>query len=412
MNNFKKVIEASNLSKVYRTGSISTGTFFSDLQHKLTRQKVEEGFYTALNDVSFSLKEGDVLGVVGKNGAGKSTLLKILSRITTPSSGSVKIHGRVSSLLEVGTGFHPELTGRENIFLNGTILGMTKKEISKRLDEIVDFSGVEKFLDTPVKRYSSGMIVRLGFSVAAHLEPDILIVDEVLAVGDAEFQAKCLDRLQKVSEHGRTVLFVSHNLASIKKLCNRAILLEKGSLVLDSTPEAVLEKYLGKCISTEDSGVSISDDHRQGIGGLRFEKIQLIGKGDGHKNILAFREPLRFNIHLKNTEQIRGNVFVSFTISNESFEKVAFSEKDLTKLVKGCSNDLGFSFVCNLGLILMPGSYVLNCSVHDERGNSYDYLENVVRFSVTSLADIGTESYIWERKVGDVYTNFEIERNV
>lgn len=204
--------------------------------------EVEE--FWALNNVSFDVQQGDCVGIVGRNGAGKSTLLKILSRITEPSAGTVSIRGRVASLLEVGTGFHPELTGRENIFLNGAILGMSRREISRKFDQIVDFSEVEKFLDTPVKRYSSGMYVRLAFAVAAHLEPEILVVDEVLAVGDARFQKKCMGRMGEVGKEGRTVLFVSHNMGAVSELCNRAILLADGKLVADGSTASVIEKYL------------------------------------------------------------------------------------------------------------------------------------------------------------------------
>lgn len=204
--------------------------------------EVEE--FWALNNVSFDVQQGDCVGIVGRNGAGKSTLLKILSRITEPSAGTVSIRGRVASLLEVGTGFHPELTGRENIFLNGAILGMSRREINRKFDQIVDFSEVEKFLDTPVKRYSSGMYVRLAFAVAAHLEPEILVVDEVLAVGDARFQKKCMGRMGEVGKEGRTVLFVSHNMGAVSELCNRAILLADGKLVADGSTASVIEKYL------------------------------------------------------------------------------------------------------------------------------------------------------------------------
>jgi lipopolysaccharide transport system ATP-binding protein len=210
------------------------------------RTRENEEFW-ALKDVNFEVKQGEVLGIIGRNGAGKSTLLKILSRITDPTEGRVRLRGRVGSLLEVGTGFHPELTGRENIFLNGAILGMTRREISKKFDEIVAFAGVEKFLDTPVKRFSSGMYVRLAFAVAAHLEPEILVVDEVLAVGDTEFQRKCLGKMDEVSRRdGRTVLFVSHNLAAIAEMANRALLLDSGSVAVDSTVSATISTYLSK----------------------------------------------------------------------------------------------------------------------------------------------------------------------
>lgn len=205
----------------------------------------DDSIFWALRDVSFDVQEGEVVGIIGHNGAGKSTLLKILSRITEPSAGEVHIRGRIAALLEVGTGFHPELTGRENIYMNGTILGMRKKEIDQKLDEIVDFSGVERHLDTPVKFYSSGMRVRLGFSVAAHLEPEILIIDEVLSVGDAEFQKKCLGKMKDVANRGRTVLFVSHNMASVKALCSKGLLLEKGKVKLIADNDTVIKNYLG-----------------------------------------------------------------------------------------------------------------------------------------------------------------------
>jgi lipopolysaccharide transport system ATP-binding protein len=216
----------------------------------------------ALSDVSFELQRGDVLGLIGANGAGKSTLLKILSRITEPTTGRVVLRGRVGSLLEVGTGFHPELTGRENIYLNGTILGMRRAEINAKFDEIVDFSGVEKFLDTPVKRYSSGMQVRLAFAVAAHLQPEILLVDEVLAVGDAEFQQKCLGKMRDVTREGRTVVFVSHNLASVRALCERALVLRGGCLVFDGPTEDAVHQYLGHADGSESRAVVTGDDLR------------------------------------------------------------------------------------------------------------------------------------------------------
>src|SRR5436190_7497908 len=243
------VIKAENLGKKYIIGHKGTqgyktfreqmlqhvGNFYSRTKKLVRGQDVLEGDevedFWALKDLNFEIQKGDRVGIIGKNGAGKSTLLKVLSRITEPTTGKVFIKGRVASLLEVGTGFHPELTGRENIFLNGAIMGMARAEIKRKFDEIVDFSGVEKFLDTPVKRYSSGMYVRLAFAVAAHLEPEILIVDEVLAVGDAEFQKKCLGKMKDLSEHGgRTVVFVSHNMAAVKQLCYKGILLQEGKI--------------------------------------------------------------------------------------------------------------------------------------------------------------------------------------
>jgi lipopolysaccharide transport system ATP-binding protein len=254
------VIKVEHVTKKYHLGTIGHGTLYRDVQSWWARVRDKEDpnakislpdicesrdFLLALDDVSFDVKRGDVVGIIGRNGAGKSTLLKIISRVTAPTKGEVKINGRVASLLEVGTGFHPELTGRENVYLSGAILGMKKKEINRKFDEIVDFSGVERFIDTPVKRYSSGMYVRLAFAVAAHLEPEILIVDEVLSVGDVQFQKKCVGKMEDVSaEEGRTVLFVSHNLEMVRQLCGISILLEQGKLAAMGVTYSVLEKYL------------------------------------------------------------------------------------------------------------------------------------------------------------------------
>lgn len=238
-------IKVEHIGKQYVLG----GAHSANLRETLTnlfKSKAAHEYFWALNDVSFEVPEGEILGIIGKNGAGKSTLLKILSRITYPTKGRFELCGRVGSLLEVGTGFHPELTGRENIFINGTILGMSRKEVKAKFDEIVDFSGVEKFIDTPVKHYSSGMFVRLAFAVAAHLNPEILIIDEVLAVGDIEFQKKCLGKMDEVSKtEGRTVLFVSHNMTAVRSLCQRVVLLEQGNVKLIGDPEECINHYMG-----------------------------------------------------------------------------------------------------------------------------------------------------------------------
>ncbi len=258
------VVKAENISKLYRLGQVGTGTLSHDLKRwwALARgkedpylkigeendrtKKTESDYAWALRDINFEINKGDTIGIIGKNGAGKSTLLKLLSRVTSPTTGQIKVKGRIAALLEVGTGFHPELTGRENIFLNGAILGMTKKEIQRKFDEIVDFAGVEKYIDTPVKRYSSGMYVRLAFGVAAHLEPEILIVDEVLAVGDAEFQKKCLGKMSDVASHGRTIIFVSHNMQAVQSLCKSAIYLKSGHIADVGITEKVINNYLSR----------------------------------------------------------------------------------------------------------------------------------------------------------------------
>ena len=267
------VIKAENISKLYRLGQVGTGTISHDLKRwwALARgkedpylkigaendrtKKAQSDYAWALRDINFEINRGDTLGIIGKNGAGKSTLLKLLSRVTSPTTGQIKVKGRIASLLEVGTGFHPELTGRENVFMNGAILGMTRKEITRNFDEIVDFSGVEMYIDTPVKRYSSGMYVRLAFGVAAHLEPEILIVDEVLAVGDAEFQKKCLGKMSDVASHGRTIIFVSHNMQAVQSLCKTAIYLKAGEIADVGPTDKVINNYLSRevknCISVQ-----------------------------------------------------------------------------------------------------------------------------------------------------------------
>jgi lipopolysaccharide transport system ATP-binding protein len=292
-------IKFNNISKEYRLGLISTQTLSHDLNrwwytHILRKEdpyltigetndrskKGNSEYVWALRDISFEVKKGDVLGIIGKNGAGKSTLLKILSRITTPTTGIIEVEGRIASLLEVGTGFHPELTGRENIYMNGSILGMTRKEIDCKLDEIVDFAGVERYLDTPTKRYSSGMTVRLGFAIAAHLDPEVLVVDEVLAVGDTEFQKKAIGKMQDISrEEGRTVLFVSHNMASLKNLCKTGILLENGYITFQSDIDSVIDRYLS-VTGAKSSVVFNESTRRMGNGQARITAIRLLKAND------------------------------------------------------------------------------------------------------------------------------------
>jgi lipopolysaccharide transport system ATP-binding protein len=262
----------------------------------------------ALKDVSFEVAQGETLGIIGRNGAGKSTLLKVLSRITEPTTGRIRLKGRVASLLEVGTGFHPELTGRENIFLNGAILGMTKAEIKGKFDEIVDFAGIEKFLDTPVKRYSSGMYVRLAFAVAAHLEPEILVIDEVLAVGDMEFQKKCIGRMEKVSRTGRTVLLVSHNMSSIKALCTKALLLEKGKQLAVGSVSDVVSKYL-QVQTADDAEKCIAEEHYvTEARTILVRRIRLLNSV-GNSFRVHWRQPIHLSIEIETATTIEGASF-------------------------------------------------------------------------------------------------------
>jgi len=286
------VIKIENLGKQYRLGVINRSMLYDDIQRKIARfmgkkhlaQRIDQAgrlieddnsdmpsHIWALRDVSLDIKDGDVLGIIGRNGSGKSTLLKIITRITAPTEGRIEVHGRVASLLEVGTGFHDELTGRENIFLNGTILGMRSEQIKKHLDAIIDFSGVEKFIDTPTKRYSSGMRVRLAFAVAAHLDPDILIIDEVLAVGDAAFQSKCLNKIGEVSRDGRTVLFVSHQSSAVEHLCTKGVVLDEGKLMFQGSQSEALDYYV-QSIQTRKVPLADRKD-RRGTGTLRVNDI-------------------------------------------------------------------------------------------------------------------------------------------
>ena len=307
------VIEFNNVGKQYILGTIGTGTLSQDLNRWWANirgkedpylkigetndrtQKGDSRFVWALRDINFKVEQGDVVGIVGKNGAGKSTLLKILSRVTSPTTGDIKIKGRIASLLEVGTGFHPEMTGRENIFMNGSIMGMTKAEIKSKFDEIVDFAGVAKYVDTPVKRYSSGMMVRLGFAIAAHLEPEILVVDEVLAVGDAEFQKKAIGKMQDVSkEEGRTVLFVSHNMAAVRSLCTRGIMLKNGTVDFIGTIPDTLNHYL----KNHNSIISpkITDNIKWIKNTLHIHKITINGTEDSTSVITNGQKALEITI--------------------------------------------------------------------------------------------------------------------
>jgi lipopolysaccharide transport system ATP-binding protein len=303
-------IKVENLGKQYRLGEVGTGTISHDLNRWWARMRGKEDpfakvgeandrttkgnsdYVWALRDVNFDVKSGEVLGIIGRNGAGKSTLLKILSKVTAPTTGNIKIQGRIASLLEVGTGFHPDLTGRENVYLNGAILGMSKSEINRKFDEIVDFSGVERYIDTPVKRYSSGMYVRLAFAVSAFLEPEILIVDEVLAVGDAEFQKKCLGRMKDVSTNdGRTILFVSHNMAAVSTLCTKSLLMSNGTVLDFGDTKYIIDHYisLGKAAGgiVQEQDIMLSDNNPD----LKFKRILLQGK-EGVSNSFGIDEDI------------------------------------------------------------------------------------------------------------------------
>lgn len=365
--------------------------------------------FWALKNLNFELKQGEVLGIIGKNGAGKSTILKILSKITRPTFGQVEIHGRNSSLLEVGTGFHPELTGRENVYLNGTVLGMKKKEIERKFDAIVDFSGVEKFLDTPVKRYSSGMTVRLAFAVAAHLEPEILIIDEVLAVGDAEFQAKCLGKMSSVAKEGRTVLFVSHNMGAIAELCTRAIWLEGGRLKEDGLPPDVVMRYL----STSEEKVGVWSKLPDESGGNRLawlKQARVFSEMEcPESTVFRFNERPKVEIEY----EIKGRVkeFGAYFWVRDSFGNVIWisNDNDGTAHPDPIREPGVYHSVCELPAnTLKPGRYFVGIGI---TGRPKEFVQeehrDVLNFSVS---DVG---YPFKRRAGVIspYLDWQVSRH-
>ncbi|WP_374107986.1 ABC transporter ATP-binding protein [Tenacibaculum aquimarinum] len=337
------ILKVEKLSKQYRLGTVGTGTISHDLNRWWAKIRGKDDPYLkvgesndrsskgsseyvwALKDINFEVKKGEVLGIIGKNGAGKSTLLKILSKVTGPTTGSIKSKGRIASLLEVGTGFHPEMTGRENIFLNGAILGMTKKEIASKLDEIIDFSGCERYVDTPVKRYSSGMKVRLAFAVAAHLEPDILVVDEVLAVGDAEFQKKAIGKMQDISKgDGRTVLFVSHDMGAVKRLCNKCVLLENGTIKTTGETDKIVNEYLSLKTTSK---IQLNNFERIKDKELYFNSINIYNKELQSKEAYLYSEDIFIEMNIEAKEHINNSsIFVMVKQKNEN--RVFAAEKN------------------------------------------------------------------------------------
>jgi lipopolysaccharide transport system ATP-binding protein len=364
----KPIIEVENLGKRYRIGA--TREPYLSLREELTKKtrRISSAFtrilsnsqmkpsynetdFWALNNVSFPVQEGEAIGIIGRNGAGKSTLLKVLSQITPPTKGKITMRGRVASLLEVGTGFHPELTGRENIFLNGAILGMRREEIRRKFDEIVAFAEVEKFLDTPVKRYSSGMYVRLAFAVAAHLEPEILIVDEVLSVGDAQFQKKCLRKMEKVAKQGRTVLFVSHIMAAIRSLTQKSIFLDRGEMVFFGSTSTAIDQYLNSSpVQTLDDKVPDLNYYRRQLvphSPVKFRKIWMTGAKDQCFPSFVMGEDFEINCELECSKHFN-NSTISFWLTNQMGEKV------LT----------GFSMDQDVSIPLEPGRPRISCRVH------------------------------------------------
>ena len=369
-------VNIQDLWKSYRIGQKKSTSFRESFGQLFSKSTAEERHFWALRELNLQIGKGEAIGIIGENGAGKSTLLKVLSKITYPTKGRVEISGRVSSLLEVGTGFHPELTGRQNVYLNGTILGMTRAEVTLKFDEIVAFSGVEKFIDTPVKRYSSGMKVRLAFSVAAHLEPEILIIDEVLAVGDAEFQKKCLGKMEDVTGDGRTVLFVSHNLEAVKNLCSRGIVLNSGKVTVDADPSIAIQKYLHKDSKNSDYyDLSASDIKRKGEGRVRFSRLTLITAQ------YKVGEKIEFHCEVDSNETFQNRLIdFGFAINNSFGENLIHgSNRFINRAIQYSG---GFKRLkVRIDNILRPGQYYITLFLRID-GVIDDWIENAGNFRI------------------------------
>ena len=379
----KPIIRVENLSKQYTIGAKTEP--YATLRESIVRAarkpidmvrrngKAENTKFWALKDVNFDVMPGEVVGIIGRNGAGKSTLLKVLSRITEPTTGRVELYGRVGSLLEVGTGFHPELTGRENIFLNGAILGMRREEISKKFDEIVDFAEIEEFLDTPVKRYSSGMYVRLAFAVAAHLEPEILVVDEVLAVGDAQFQKKCLDKMKDVGMHGRTVLFVSHNMGAIRELCQHGVVLADGTVRFMGDVHSSIESYLDEWKAVSEAYVKSERNGADDPKPVEFNRISLHGSDGTERYLFEVEDQIyvKFDVEINS---LPSNSSLFFMVLNKERVPVCAFESEGIQPQMTLKIDNHF---------LVRGTYSVHSFLHAARDKQFDVVYDQVAFEIT-----------------------------
>jgi lipopolysaccharide transport system ATP-binding protein len=417
----KPIVEVRQLSKLYRIGGIGPTSlretaehFFSKFRpngNGATPRRTERQIsperagptpntFWALRDISFDVQAGEVVGIIGRNGAGKSTLLKVLSRITEPTSGKAILRGRVASLLEVGTGFHPELTGRENIFLNGTILGMKRTEIARKFDEIVDFAGIDAFIDTPVKRYSSGMYVRLAFAVAAHLEPEILIVDEVLAVGDVDFQKKCMGKMGSVAKEGRTILLVSHNIALMETLCSRAVLLRDGSVTSQGSVQAVVSDYLANS-ELLDSGDLLHLPRLVGTNVARLARVRILDAAHNAGTDFKMGSGMIIELTIKTTGRI-AQPWVGITLRtalNQQLFHCANREAgyELPPIEHDCVIE------CKIAAVnLLPGRYVLDLSLVDARGAIHDELSAAAYFDVVG-SDVLESGMPMDHRYGVMY---------
>lgn len=387
----KPILEVRNIGKKYKIRHLAGG-YLSLRERMVNALKFErstnEDFW-AVNDISFDVQPGESLGIIGRNGAGKSTLLKILSKITPPTTGHIISRGRVASLLEVGTGFHPELTGRENIFFNGSLLGMKRKEIESKFDEIVDFSDVEKFLDTPLKHFSSGMQLRLAFAVAAFLEPEILIIDEVLAVGDAEFQRKCLGKMEDVRAHGRTILFVSHSFEAVQTLCQKGILLEKGTIAYQGNMDDCINEYKARIRKLNDTSLSHRQD-RVGTRALFVRKISMLNSKGENVKIVSTGDPLSFSFELENKSGKSGEFQFDVGLLTDQEQAITWFSTSVTKNGIHRFDTTNEKLTLKIErLPLMPGNYqlIVYCTFGDEVS---DWVHNAFQFQVLAGDFYGT----------------------
>lgn len=424
----KVVIKAENISKQYRLGLVGTGTIKDDMKrwwYKMrgaedpflkigeTNDRSSKGtsdYVWSLQDINFEINQGDSVGIIGRNGAGKSTLLKILSQVTQPTTGKIYTKGRIASLLEVGTGFHPELTGRENIFLNGAILGMRKHEIARKLDEIIAFSGVERYIDTPVKRYSSGMYVRLAFAVAAHLESEILIVDEVLAVGDAEFQKKCLGKMNEVSKgEGRTVLFVSHNMAAVKSLCTRGIVLENGTLKFDGSVDDALTIYsdIGKTLDYKV--VFNTSTKRNGNGKIQFQSIEIANQFNKSTQDFSIGDDIKIKLKIKNfSKELKSEMGIQ-VLSSEEMPIFHIMPRDSGFEIVHENEEEDYELILK-DIRLYPGTYSINIVSANTTGHEiFDEINNALYFEIIDGGNYTSRKL--PRSVGMFFMNPEWKKN-
>lgn len=401
-------IRIEGLSKRYRIGSFQHELTFREQLLKFARNPLnlggdKEEVIWALRDVSFRVNEGEVVGIVGRNGAGKSTLLKILSRITHPTSGTVKVRGRVASLLEVGTGFHDELTGRENVYLNGSILGMRKREVDRHFDAIVAFSGVEQFIDTPIKRYSSGMRLRLGFAVAAHLDPDVLIIDEVLAVGDAGFQKKCVQAMEGLRNTGRTVLFVSHNLAAVEHLCSRGIWVDAGQIRMDGATKEVIEAYMGQYSDGQTGGIELTAiEKRVGSGEIRYTKIEYMNPDRTQRVVTRSGDALVVRLHYHAEKTVRDINFGIILYTSMGTLLTWMSNWHHRILIPEIMPGDGYVDLEIDSINLVPGKYNFSLWLTGEDQKVHDKIESGLALEI-EVSDVYNCGRVLESRWGIIY---------